>query len=207
MAGEVRIVVIGKANLVREGLWALLRAEKGMEVLAAIDDAVEAIKSVVVTTLPDVAVMHLPMVTPPALDAVSAIRRHWPTARVLALVGRLDDRTVSAATAVGIDGCIGESDSRAELLAAIHAMAKGERYLTRMVASHDGSGAHEKLTEREKEITRLIAAGYRTREIAERLSLSSKTIEKHRASIMRKLGLRSAAAVAAYAITHGNLIL
>jgi DNA-binding CsgD family transcriptional regulator len=63
------------------------------------------------------------------------------------------------------------------------------------------------LTEREKEITRLIAAGYRTREIAVRLSLSGKTIEKHRSSIMRKLGVRSAAAVAAYAIAHGHLIL
>jgi two-component system, NarL family, response regulator NreC len=68
-------------------------------------------------------------------------------------------------------------------------------------------GEHDRLTEREKEITRLIAAGYRTREIAVRLSLSGKTIEKHRSSIMRKLGVRSAAAVAAYAIAHGHLIL
>lgn len=89
---------------------------------------------------------------------------------------------------------------------AIRTVAKGERYLTRLIARQEISGP-DKLTEREKEVTRLIAAGYRTREIADQLSLSSKTVEKHRTSIMRKLGLRSAAAVAAYAIAHGHLIL
>jgi len=113
---------------------------------------------------------------------------------------------VRMAAAAGIDGCISEGDSHTDLLAAIRTVANGERYVTRPVGNPDVSAVGV-LTEREKEVTRLIAAGYRTREIAHQLSLSDKTIEKHRANIMRKLGLRSAAAVAAYAIAHGNLLL
>jgi len=206
MARDVRIVVIGKDTLLREALLALLRAEKEMEVLTPLDCEAEAIRSLVLTPTPDVVVIHFSVVTAGGLAAVSAVRRRWPTAHVLALLGRLDDRTLGAATEAGIDGCICESDSHTELLSAIHTVAKGERYFTRSGVQPGGSG-QDKLTEREKEITRLIAAGYRTREIAVRLSLSGKTIEKHRASIMRKLGVRSAAAVAAYAIAHGHLIL
>jgi len=205
MARDIRILVIGKANLVRDGLWALLRAQEGMEVLSAIESGVEAIKLALVSPIPDVAVIHFPIMTPSGLDAVAAVRGRWPAGRVIALTSRLDDRVVSTAMESGIDGCISESDSHAELLSAIRTVANGERYLTRSIARQDVSGP-DKLTEREKEVTRLIAAGYRTREIAHRLSLSNKTIEKDRASIMRKLGLRSAAAVAAYATAHGYLI-
>jgi DNA-binding NarL/FixJ family response regulator len=206
MARDIRILVIGNANLVRDGVLALLRAQEGIEVLTAIESSVEAIKSAVASPLPDVAVMHFPVMTPSGLDAVAAVRRRWPAVRVIALTHRLNDRVVSTATEAGVDGCISESNSHMELLSAIRTVAGGERYLTRSIAHQDIRGP-DRLTEREKEVTRLIAAGYRTREIADRLSLSNKTIEKHRASIMRKLGLRSAAAVAAYAIAHGYLIL
>ena len=98
MARDIRILVIGKANLVRDGLWALLRAQEGMEVLTVIENDVEAIKSVVVRPIPDVAVMHFPLMTPSGLDAVAAVRRRWPAGRVIALTPRLDDRVVSTAT-------------------------------------------------------------------------------------------------------------
>ena len=206
MAHDIRIVVIGKANLVRDGLWALLRAQEGMDDATVVEGHIEAIESLAATFMPDVAIMHFSTMTQSGIDAVAAVRSRWPGARVIALTPRLDERTVSMATAAGIDGCISEGDSHVELLSAIRTLARGERYLTRQFAHPDVSGV-DTLTEREKEVTRLIAAGYRTREIAHQLSLSSKTIEKHRASIMRKLGLRSAAAVAAYAIAHGHLIL
>jgi DNA-binding NarL/FixJ family response regulator len=202
MARDIQIVIIGKANLVRDGLWALLRAQAGTEVVTVIESDVEAIKSIVVRPIPDVAVIHFPTVTPGGLDAVAAVRRRWPAARVIALAPRF----VSTAMEAGIDGRISESDSPMELLSAIRTVARGERYLTRSIARQDNSGP-DKLTQREKEVMRLVAAGCRTREIAQRLSLSDKTIEKHRASVMRKLGLRSAAAMAAYAIAHGHLIL
>ncbi|MFX8633135.1 helix-turn-helix transcriptional regulator, partial [Acinetobacter baumannii] len=70
---------------------------------------------------------------------------------------------------------------------------------------HTGPAGKDGLSEREREVMRLIAQGLRTREIAERLSLSHKTVEKHRTNLMRKLGVRSAAAVAAYAISNGYM--
>ncbi len=206
MAHPIRILVIGNANLLREGLTALLCAQEGMEVSSVLESHVEAIKSVVVKPTPDVALMHFPIVTPSALEAVAAVRRRWPTTRVIVLTSRLDDRVVDTVREAGIDGCVSESDSTPELLSAIRTVADGERYLTRSTARQDIGGA-DNLTNREKEVTRLIAAGYRTREIAARLSLSGKTIEKYRANVMRKLGLRSAAALGAYAIAHGHVIL
>jgi len=206
VAHPIRILVIGPPNVMRDGLSAILRIQERMEVLTALDSQPEAIRSAVVKPAPDIALMHCPIVTPSSLEVVAAIRRRWPTARVIVLTSRLDDRIVGIATEAGINGCVSESNSHLELLSAISAVADGERYLTLSTAAKDTSRS-DNLTEREREVTRLIAAGYRTREIATRLSLSCKTIEKHRASVMRKLGLRSAAAVAAYATSHGHLIL
>lgn len=206
VARSIRILVIGRPNVMRDGLLAILRIQERMEVLTALDSDPETIRSVVVKPAPDIALMHFPIVTPSSLDAVSAVRRRWPTARVIVLTSRLDDRIVGTAMEAGINGCVSESDSHLELLSAIRTVADGEHYLTLSTSVKD-TGGPDNLTEREKEVTRLIAAGYRTREIAARLSLSSKTIEKYRANVMRKLGLRSAAAVAAYATSHGHLIL
>lgn len=206
VARPIRVLVIGRPNVVRDGLWAILRAQERMEVLTALESHPEAIGSVVVNPTPDVALMHFPIVTPSALEAVAAVRRRWPTAGVIVLTSRLDACIVDTAMQAGINGCVSEGDSPLELLSAIQTVANGERYLTLSTAAKDISGPGD-LTEREKEVTRLIAAGYRTREMATRLALSSKTIEKYRARVMRKLGLRSAAAVAAYATSHGHLIL
>jgi len=202
----IRVLVIGRPNVMRDGLLALLRIQERMEVLTALESHPEVIRSVVVKPTPDIALMHFPIVIPSSLEAVAAVRRRWPTARVIVLTSRLDDRIVGTAMQAGINGCVSESDSHLELLSAIRTVADGEHYLTLSTTAKDTSGP-DNLTEREKEVTRLIAAGYRTREIATRLSLSSKTIEKYRGSVMRKLGLRSAAAVAAYATSHGHLIL
>lgn len=206
VARPIRILIIGRPNVMRDGLLAILRIQERMEVLTALDSDLETIRSVIVKPAPDVALMHFPMVTSNSIEAVATVRRRWPTARVIVLTCRLDDRIVSTAMEAGINGCVSESDSHLELLSAIRTVADGEHYLTLSATAKDTSGP-DNLTEREKEVTRLIAAGYRTREIAARLSLSGKTIEKHRASVMRKLGLRSAAAVAAYATSHGHLIL
>lgn len=206
VARPIRILVIGRPNVMRDGLLAILRIQERMDVLTAIESHPETIRSVVVKPAPDVALMHFPIVTPSSLETVDAVRRRWPTARVIVLTSRLDDRIVGTAMQAGINGCVSESDSHLELLSAIRTVADGEHYLTLSAPAKDTSGP-DNLTEREKEVTRFIAAGYRTREIAARLSLSCKTVEKHRASVMRKLGLRSAAAVAAYATSHGYLIL
>jgi DNA-binding NarL/FixJ family response regulator len=111
----------------------------------------------------------------------------------------------------GISGYVCKTSSQGELLSAIRSVSVGRRYLG--PSTLDGQKlpparrSPNSLSDREREVMRLIAEGYRTREMAKQLSLSHKTIEKHRSNLMRKLGLRSATAVAAYAITHGYVVL
>jgi DNA-binding NarL/FixJ family response regulator len=205
MARDIRIVLIGKDNLMRDGLGASLREQDEMEVLAVLKIDAIAIESAAVRATPDVGLVHLPVLTASELGAVAAVRKRWPSVRIVALTSQLDDRIINAATAVGIEGHILASDSYTELLSAIRSVSRGERYLTSSISLQSVTES-DQLSEREKEVMRLIAAGYRTREIAHRLSLSLKTVEKHRASLMRKLGLRSATAVVAYAIARGYVI-
>jgi DNA-binding NarL/FixJ family response regulator len=134
MVRDIRILLLGRPNLLRDGLWALLRAQEGMKVLAVLETDVEAVTSVDAEPVPDVALMHFPLMTPDRLDTVSAVRRRWSTVRVIALTSRLDERVVSTASESGVDGCIAESDSHTELLYAIRTVAAGERYLPRSTA-------------------------------------------------------------------------
>jgi DNA-binding NarL/FixJ family response regulator len=205
MAGHIRVLVMGKANLMREGLGALLSLQDDFEVLTALESEVDSIESAAVNPAPDVALVHLPILSVEGLGTITALRRRWPAARILLLSSRFNNHLLGTASEAGIHGHILESDSPKELLFAIRRLFSGEGYLAPSV-SGDDIEEPDKLSDREKEVMRLIAAGYRTREIAHRLSLSLKTIEKHRANLMRKLGLRTAAAVAAYAIAHGYVI-
>jgi DNA-binding NarL/FixJ family response regulator len=148
-------------------------------------------------------------------ETISHIKRRWPRVGVLVLVpaGR---EHIELALRAGADGYVLLDEECAELFNAVQRIASGRGYLSpatldRMVTSYrvntESAGprtpAPGVLTDREREVIAMIAKGYRTREMAQLLSLSHKTVEKHRANLMRKLGLRSAAAAAAYAITHG----
>ena len=132
-----------------------------------------------------------------------------------------DDQHVHAALSAGAEGYLLKDDSRLEMLTGVRAVLNGKSFLSpaiceRVVNGYLGGSSGsmrptgtqssigaEVLSPREREVIKLIAEGYRTREIATFLSLSHKTIEKHRSNLMRKLSLRSAAAVTAYAIANG----
>ena len=149
-------------------------------------------------------------------DSIASLKREWPELRILVLTFHREDYLIEAALCAGADGYLLKNDSRAELYSAIKSLSEGKSYLSpairgRVVNGHvnaqvSGSGrksAPRALTPREIEVIKHIAEGQRTREIAQRLSLSHKTIEKHRTNLMRKLGLKTAPAVAAFAIANG----
>jgi two-component system, NarL family, response regulator NreC len=206
MSGNIRVLVISKANLMRECLRALLSMHGDFDVLTAIECEIDSIESAALNPPPDVTLVHIPILSVAGLGIITALRRRWPATRILLLSARLYKHLLGTASEAAIHGHILESDSHKELQSAIRCVFNGECYLTPSISGEDVEEP-DKLSDREKEVMRLIAAGYRTREIAHRLSLSLKTIEKHRASLMRKLGLRTAAAVAAYAIAHGYVTL
>jgi DNA-binding NarL/FixJ family response regulator len=209
--GPLRVLLVEGASLMRDGLAALLRSEPGVEVIGAIANSVHAVR--LTTATPDLALVDLASASD--IDTIAAIRDRWPSAHILVLTGAEDGRIVDAARRAGAGGYVPRSGTRAELMTALHKASAGRApFSAAMSERADGFEAEGRrrrpvadgaalLTDREREIMQCVASGLRTREIAQRLSLSHKTVEKHRSNLMRKLGLRSAAAVAAYAIAKG----
>lgn len=212
MGQNIQVAVIEDAGLMRDGLCALLKAAGELQVVGAIDSNAQEIRSARIDT-PDVAVIESCVSSVKGAEVVSAVKERWPGVRILLLTLRSENPLLHPALHEGIEGYVLMTESGADLVAAIRAVSAGQRYAAPH-ASGEGNGAGSPaargptlLSDREREVMRLIAEGYRTREMAQQLSLSHKTIEKHRSNLMRKLGLRSATAVAAYAITRGYVVL
>ena len=204
-----------ETGIMRDGLCALLQSDDALEVVAATVTRREALESLT-NAQPDVIIMDFAADLKSGPETIAHLKRQWPDVRVLVLTVRRDETFIEAALRAGADGYVLKTDSRAELFNAVHRIASGKGYISpsaldRMVTAYAKTSDRLNgrvrvagaLTSREQEVITLIGKGYRTREMAQLMSLSHKTVEKHRTNVMRKLGLRSAAAVAAYAITHG----
>jgi two-component system, NarL family, response regulator NreC len=206
MGRNIQVAVVDTAGFMRDGLCALLRGREELEVVGAIDSDPKEISTAAIAA-PDVALM--PSLA--GLPAIAALKKRWPGVHILMLTSAREVPPGDSVLQAGISGYVCKSSSQGELLSAIHSVSVGRRYLgpstldgQTLPAARRSANA---LSDREREVMCLIAEGYRTREMAKQLSLSHKTIEKHRSNLMRKLGLRSATAVAAYAITHGYVVL
>jgi DNA-binding NarL/FixJ family response regulator len=209
------VLLIDEPGIMRDGLCGLLESDGTIEVVAASAnrrDAIEALD----TVQPHVAIIDFSTDLKGGPETIAHLKQRWPAVRILVLTVRRDEQFIETALRAGADGYVLKSDSRTELFNAVHRIASGKGYISpsaldRMVTAYAQTSDRlpgrarppGALTHREQEVIALIAKGYRTREMAQLMSLSHKTVEKHRTNLMRKLGLRSAAAVAAYAITHG----
>lgn len=214
---KTSILILEEPGLFRDGLRALLEAERSYEVIAATDSRREVLQ-LLIAQRPQILMLDFSPLLKTGPETVAHLRRRWPELALLVLTTRREEPYVEAALRAGANAYLLKSDSRVELIAALQNLRAGKGYISspaleKVVSGFvrgagppagrsDGGGA---LTHREQEVIALVARGYRTREMATLLSLSHKTVEKHRTNLMRKLGLRSAAAVAAYAITHGFL--
>jgi DNA-binding NarL/FixJ family response regulator len=212
---RTRILIIDEKGIMRDGLCALLSASEEFEIVGAESSGAEALKNAA-STAPQLVIIDFSQAMQNGPDLIATFKTRLPGTRVLVLTFRKEDHIIDASLRAGADGYILKNDTCGELFTALRSIAAGkgfispsicDRVMTGYVRTRDssrarGSGSGE-LTDRERQVMRMIAAGHRTREIADLLSLSHKTIEKHRTSLMRKLGLRNASAVAAYAISHG----
>jgi DNA-binding NarL/FixJ family response regulator len=209
------VLVIDEPGIMRDGLCALLESDATIEVIAASANRRDAVQGLDIVQ-PHVIIIDFSTDLKGGPEIIAHLKRRWPEVRVLVLTVRRDEQFIETALRAGADGYVLKSDSRVELFNAVHRIASGKGYISpsaldRMVTAYAKTSDRlpgrprppGALTHREQEVIALIAKGYRTREMAELMSLSHKTVEKHRTNLMRKLGLRSAAAVAAYAITHG----
>jgi DNA-binding NarL/FixJ family response regulator len=214
---KTHVLVIDAEGLVRDGLCALLQEEKSLHLDGAFVNARLAVRSRA-EPRPQVVIMDFPTAMQTGPQTLLHVKRRWPGSSVLVLAPTGAAATIEAARRAGADGYVLRNDQRTELLRAIEALAAGKHYISTSVLQTTTSGngrapvhavrnsdAAPMLTTREQEVIALIAEGYRTREIAQLLSVSHKTVERHRTNLMRKLGVRSATGVVAYAITHGYI--
>jgi len=211
MADKTRILLIDAQTLIRDGIAALLNAEPDLHVIGAIG-TIASIGRVSLPAPPDLVILDLDLPDYRGAETIRAIGTRWPGAKVMILTLQHSERAMEAALRAGVGAYLLKSDTREELRDALQHLARGKNYLT---PSSTGAGAEgpryipnqrgapDGLSDRERDVLKRIAQGRRTREIAHELSLSHKTIEKYRSNLMRKLGLRSATAVAAYAIANG----
>lgn len=192
----------------------MLLSESAYEVVGVAADGKEAIRSAE-ELQPDIILMDLTMPLTSGIDAILQIKRQRPSTKIVALTFHKEDEYIHATLEAGADGYVLKDDSRTELLTALASVLDGKSYLSpsicdKVVAGYLSVGESsakestwEVLTQREREVIKLIAEGKRTKDIAIYLSLSPKTIEKHRANLMKKLNLRSVSAVTVYAIQNG----
>src|SRR5438094_4528364 len=214
---KYRVLIADDHAIMREGVRALLLSDGSIEAVAAVDNGRDAVR-LAVALKPDLAVMEL---TLPQMDGLSAIRelvhRAVPT-RVVVLTTHKTEEHVRASLRAGAWGYVVKDASAAELMLAIHSVAQGRKFISPAVTEcivarylsadcvQTGAGSpSDVLTAREQQVLKLIAAGRRNREIAESLSLSVKTVEKHRANVMKKLDLHNTAALTAFAINDAML--
>ena len=208
-----RILLADDHDVVRRGLRGLLEAQFGWEVCAEARTGREAI-ALAARTRPDVAVLDLAMPDLNGLEATRRIRRERPETEILVFTMHESDQLVREALAAGARGYLLKSDAAERLVDAVAALAQHrpfftakvsetllESFLARQDAGDDGASAGA-LTTREREIVQLLAEGWGNKEVATALAISVKTVETHRAAIMRKLGLHSMAELVRYAVRN-----
>ena len=210
-----RILLVDDHKILREGLKALLSVEPDLEVICEAEDGRTAIRQAA-TYLPDLVLMDLSMPKTGGLEAIKEIKRADAKIKILVLTVHDSDEYIQAALKAGADGYVLKDADRNELLGAIKHILAGKRYLSPSVSGKVIEGylstncgelktktAWETLTDREREILKLIAEGYQNKKIADYLCLSLKTVEKHRANLIKKLDIHNTAGLTAYALEKG----
>jgi two-component system, NarL family, response regulator NreC len=209
-----RIVIAEDHTILREGLRALLSANPDLEVVGEAADGRDAIRCAE-DTVPDLVLLDLSMPRMDGMDAIREIRRRCPSTKILALTVHKAEEYVLAALQAGADGYALKDATQSELVTAIRRVLEGKRYLSPGVSEKVIEGylagkraqtprtAWDSITPREREVLKLIAEGYKNKDIAEELCISLKTVEKHRSNIMEKLDLHNVSDLTAYAIEKG----
>jgi len=203
--GTITIILADDHEIVRDGLRRIVEAEGDMEVVADAGDAEEARRRTS-GLKPGVLVLDLNMPGEPSLATIPSILEGSPETAIVVLTMQDDPAFAREAFRLGAKAFVVKHAAGAELVDAIRAASRGETYINpllgaRLAAAPEGPPGG--LTPREIEVLRLVAAGYTNPEIAEKLVISIRTVETHRAAIHRKLDTSSRAEVVAFAREHG----
>ncbi|MCL6552723.1 MAG: response regulator transcription factor [Armatimonadota bacterium] len=214
MADKIRILIADDHSIVREGVRMILAGQDDFEVVGEAATGREAVEQAR-RLRPDVVVMDISMPDLNGIQATELIRRELPEVQVLGLTMHEEGNYVFELLKVGAAGYVLKRAAAEDLVAAVRAAHRGEAFLYPSVAKmvvqdflqraspKEKEHALDGLTEREREVLTLIAEGYTNQEIANRLYISIKTVQTHRAHIMEKLNLHDRAELVRYAIRKG----
>ncbi len=216
MTDKIRVLLVDDHTILRAGLRVILSAEADIEVVDEASDGQEAVAKAERLS-PDVALMDISMPVMDGLEATRRIHHSRPEVKILVLTIHDNEEYLFQVLEAGGSGYLVKKSADTELISAIRAVHRGEAFLsplaTKMVIRRYlhavGQGEkkqnYDNLTRREKEVLKLIAGGYTNQEIADRLIISVKTVETHRAHILEKLELHTRADLVKYARTHAML--
>ena len=214
MAGAKKIIIAEDHRLFREGIKALLEKNSDFQIVGEAGDGLEAIRCARKNKA-DLMILDLSMPKLGGISAIREIKRQFPNIKILVLTIHQSDQYVLETFEAGADGYCLKDAGRNELQVAIDSVLAGNTYLSPGISELVMEGYIEgrkrlktkttwdTITQREREVLKLLGEGYQNKEIAELLHISVKTVEKHRANIMSKLDLHNAAALTAYAIEKG----
>jgi two-component system, NarL family, response regulator NreC len=214
MDKKITILLVDDHKVLRDGLRALLESEDDLTVVAEADTGAQAI-TLAQSRQPDVIVMDLGLPDMSGLDAIRAIRQENQRSRIVVLSMYSRREFVIPAIEAGCDGYVPKSSTHTSLLQAIRVVLRGERFLhptaaTALVERFTEQQASEaeqfsELSEREREVLRLVAAGYTSREIGNKLIISPRTVDTYRHRAMEKLGLDQRSDLVKFALRAGIL--
>jgi two-component system response regulator NreC len=211
---KYRILIAEDHTLFRQGLKALLSLEEDLEVVGEAADGHHAIERAE-NLKPDLILLDISMPRVDGMSAIKEIKRACPETKILILTVHKTEEHVLETLKAGANGYLLKDASHEEFILAMRSVLKDKRYLSpdisaRIVEGYlNGRGTDEptspweSLTARERQVLKLIAEGYKSKEIGDFLHISDKTVAKHRANIMNKLDLHSASELTAYAMKRG----
>jgi DNA-binding NarL/FixJ family response regulator len=199
------VLVADDHGIVREGLRRLLDAEEDLTVCGEARDGREVLEQVE-RCRPDCVVLDITMPRLGGLETLERIRGKHPRTKVVLLSMHADAPFIQSAVSLGADGYVLKNGRAGEVVSAVHAVLAGGSYFSPPVLREPrsaGSEPYTLLSSREREVLLLIAEGLSAKEVARELDISTKTVEAHRTSLMRKVGVRKATELVRYAVKHG----
>lgn len=214
MRQPIRVLLVEDHAIVRQGVRMLLDGQPDMEVVGEADEGGKAL-ALVAQMEPDVVLMDLAMPGINGLEATAEIKRRWPGVQVVALTVHDNDEYFFQMIRAGAAGYVLKGADPSELLEAIRTAHRGEVFLhppltTKLVRDYlrrvrlgEVSDSYDDLSERERQVLRLIGEGQTTQEIAETLGITPSTVQTHRAHIMQKLNLHRRSELIRYAVRRG----
>jgi PAS domain S-box-containing protein len=209
--GNTKVLIVDDHAVFRDGLRMILSEEQGVTVVGEAEDGRRAVE-LVEQVKPDAVVMDLAMPNLNGLDATAQIKQRFPDVKVVILTAHESREYLARIAKVGADACVLKRSAGAELVTALKAVVGGDSYISPAIAGKmlddyrvriDRSGGDDMLTAREREVLQLIAEGHTNREIAHELVVSVKTVEAHRAHMMKKLGVHDRTDLVKHAMRMG----